>query len=86
LWTQIGKAKLSQEILIAVREVGPLSGHIGSYFQKPFLALAAQKYGMATNPANLCPIEFDAAKSGSRSRTTILHNNAGGLQDVCRAK
>jgi hypothetical protein len=30
--------------------------------------------------ANLCPIEFDAAKSDSRPRTTILHKNAGGCK------
>jgi hypothetical protein len=36
-----------------------------------------------TYTANLCPIEFDAAKSDSRPRMTILHNKADGLQDVC---
>ena len=33
-----------------------------------------------TSTANLCPIEFDAAKSDSRPRMTILHNNAGGCK------
>ena len=33
-----------------------------------------------TSTANLCPIEFDAAKSDSRPRMTILHNNGGGCK------
>ena len=37
-------------------------------------------YESPTSTANLCPIEFDAAKSDSRPRMTILHNNAGGCK------
>jgi hypothetical protein len=46
---------------------------------KPF-SMPEHVSDLATSTANLCPIEFDAAKSDSRPRMTILHNNAGGCK------
>jgi hypothetical protein len=43
----------------------------------PSNAGPGQSSGMATYPANLCPIHCGGAASHSRRRTTILHSEGG---------